>query len=94
MARQYPDAKIFNVLGADTALRYSNEPKEPTVMVPRPGQDLTKMASGVADCKAELYVGSYDKQCGASSTKLRRALEDRRWDDVLTMCTTELAYHL
>ena len=93
LARKYPEAKIFNVLGADTALRYNNDPKEPTVIVPRPRHDLTELAGKVAGSNVELYIGPLNKQCGASSTKLRRALEDRRWEEVLSMCTTELAHY-
>ena len=94
LARLYPNAKIFNVLGSDTALRYNNQPREPTVMIPRPDYDLEQMTLEVAHCKTELYIGANDKQCDASSTKLRTALKDKRWEDVKLMCTLELAHHL
>ena len=62
LAQQYPGAKLFNILAADTALRYNNDLREATVLVPRPDYDLTQMAATKADSDAEVYIGGSDKR--------------------------------
>lgn len=42
LEKRYPGAAVFNVIGADTALKYKYKPTMPTVVVYRPGHVVTE----------------------------------------------------
>ena len=55
-----PGANIFTVSGADTALRYSNRPSMPTVLVPRQGYDLCSFIEEQKGTNVEIYICDSD----------------------------------
>eukprot|EP00930_Biecheleria_cincta_P064949 TRINITY_DN5064_c0_g1_i1.p1 TRINITY_DN5064_c0_g1~~TRINITY_DN5064_c0_g1_i1.p1 ORF type:complete len:504 (-),score=86.69 TRINITY_DN5064_c0_g1_i1:323-1774(-) len=91
-----PDATIFKVIGADTAVRYNSELKGCTVVVCRKGF-VEEVYAAVAKSKCtqdSLFIVEQLPGEECSSTKVREALRTRDVEAVYSMCPAAVGDYL
>lgn len=92
-----PNATIFTVVGADTAVRYTGETKGPTVVIGRNGstEAVREALQGLGTWrKWDLFLAEELPGEECSSTKLRQALQINDWAAVKNMCPAPVAEYL
>jgi len=95
--REEPDATIFKVIGADTAVRYKSELKGPTVVVCRDGSTAALRAAikdGGHGRNGDLFLVEELPGEECSSTKIRNALRLQDESVIRRLCPEPVAEYL